>query len=998
MAYLASELAELLRSIVLHQKELQVTLSSAKPAEELIENLLDIKLELADAEKKQWQEARIKNWLQELKEVCYGLDDAVDEWSVAVLTAESKGAKSKSMVRAASRYSSCLPGGKHLRPDIYDKIKHWNAKLGNLVHKKVGFNFNFEKNIDNIIDCSVILHKPTVRGTYPEKVVEKLQSSLDHDVILLVGDGGIGKTTVAQSVFYGQNISGDFDTRIWVSVSQRFDEAGFSRKMHVSLSGSSGGQQDGHHHVMENKEDSFKGIKERTDSSSSGGGGGQDDHHHDHVVENKEDLFKCIKEWTGESKRFLLVLDDVWEVDEVTWKSLVGPLQSGLLSGSKILVTTRNQDIANHRMERYDTVLMEELSDEDCWLIFSEIAFEEKNGGGDKGHEKLEKIGRDIVNMCKGVPFAAKAVGSFLRNKKPDEEEWQAVLYSPFWEHGVFAPLLMSYYELSAKMRQCFLYSAVFSKFYEWEKDELISLWMAQGYLRASEGIEMEGIGERYFNNLKARSFIEEFKEKEGTTIKCRMDGLVHDFGQLCLSNESAYGEKMNSKAILGREDSHAGVKHLWVGDFDLLKKDLSDSLISLRTLRSLIVTRGTTTSDNNEGIDLPQAFLMLTSLRALRLSGINLGSVPPEIWLLVHLRYLNLSHNKNLKQLPEEICYLYNLHTLDITSCCLIKALPDAMGKLINLRHLRNSGATGLGQMPKGIASLNSLRTLNLFVVGGKGDDLGCLRFLTELRNGLEIKGLGEYSITEVQAKEAQLKNKRLLKALVLRFDRKNEEEEEGNSTKNKEKEEEGTVLRSDYQVLQSLEPPPGLESLEIHEYEGSFLAPAWLMSMSNLGKVTLSFCKNCWKLPMLGRLPNLVHLAVEKMQRVERVGTEFLGKYPISKSPFPKLQSIKFSDMDNWEEWSFGILEGNTEELVMPSLQNLHIEGCPKLRKLPNKLLRNNSLKRSFLRCPKLKTGQNGQEYRLSHIHTDPRSINPIASRGASVSSNPSLSMENL
>uniref|UniRef100_A0A2P2NH97 NB-ARC domain-containing protein n=1 Tax=Rhizophora mucronata TaxID=61149 RepID=A0A2P2NH97_RHIMU len=45
-------------------------------------------------------------------------------------------------------------------------------------------------------------------------------------------------------------------------------------------------------------------------------------------------------------KKFFLVLDDVWNKDYIEWKDLQKPLMFGK-KGSKILVTSRNQDVAN---------------------------------------------------------------------------------------------------------------------------------------------------------------------------------------------------------------------------------------------------------------------------------------------------------------------------------------------------------------------------------------------------------------------------------------------------------------------------------------------------------------------------------------------------------------------------------------------------------------------------------------------------------------------------
>ena len=57
------------------------------------------------------------------------------------------------------------------------------------------------------------------------------------------------------------------------------------------------------------------------------------------------------------------------------------------------------------------TINLEVLSKEDCWSIISKIAFFEKDG---KQREQLEYLGRELANNCKGLPLAAKTLGSLM--------------------------------------------------------------------------------------------------------------------------------------------------------------------------------------------------------------------------------------------------------------------------------------------------------------------------------------------------------------------------------------------------------------------------------------------------------------------------------------------------------------------------------------------------------------------------------------------------------
>ena len=103
-----------------------------------------------------------------------------------------------------------------------------------------------------------------------------------------------------------------------------------------------------------------------------------------------------------------------------------------------------------------------ELSEEACWSLFTQLAF---SGRSHEERENLDKVGREIVGKCKGLPLAAKIIGSFLRLKRT-REDWKNILDSELWklefEKGIFPPLLLSYNDLPFMLKQCFLYCAIF--------------------------------------------------------------------------------------------------------------------------------------------------------------------------------------------------------------------------------------------------------------------------------------------------------------------------------------------------------------------------------------------------------------------------------------------------------------------------------------------------------------------------------------------------------
>ncbi|XP_022774351.1 putative disease resistance protein RGA3 [Durio zibethinus] len=445
------------------------------------------------------------------------------------------------------------------------------------------------------------------------------------------------------------------------------------------------------------------------------------------------------------------------------------------MSGSRILVTTRKKPVATG-MGSCQVFHLEELSDEGCWLILSQLAY---MGKGNELREKLEDIGREIAKKCKGLPLAAKTLGGLLREKNT-RNEWQNILNSEIWklkvaEKGIFRPLLLSYYDLPSEIRPCLLYCAIFPKDFDFWPTELIKHWMAHGYLNCKENLGMEeGKGGEYFNYLASRSFFQDYeKDEDGNVIECKMHDMVHDFVQYLTDEEIVAVEFDNSETVrldLSSKKTH----HLRV---KISKEDqFPVSIKGIENLRSLLA--GGQQCDVT-GEALAAFFKGAKCLRLFEFAKewyghVNVKEIPNEIGKLIHLRYLNFCGCGNLKELPEEVCELHNLQYLNLDGCHNLEKLPDGMGKLINLRYFYSKYCFGLQYYPKGIGRLTSLRELIPIRARVDGKDaakefsVGDLENLDLLRGYLQIKVVG--NVVDVgEVKRAKLHNKRHLDRLDL-------------------------------------------------------------------------------------------------------------------------------------------------------------------------------------------------------------------------------------
>ncbi|KAL9373036.1 hypothetical protein Peur_035280 [Populus x canadensis] len=942
-AALLSPILEQLTRIVAQevQEEVNLVVGVEKQVDKLKSNLLAIHSVLEDADRKQVKDEAVRDWVNKLKDVCYDMDDVLDEWSSAILRWKMGDAEentpSQQKIRCSFLGFPCFCFNQVVRRrDIALKIKEVCEKLDEIAKEKAMYGFELYRATDelqritstSLVDESIVSGRDDEREAVVSKLLgESSQEAWDVYAISLVGLGGIGKTTLAQLAFNDSEVTAHFEKKIWVCVSDPFDEVRIAKAILEQLEGRA-----------------------------------------PDLVELQSLLQRVSESIKG--KRFLLVLDDVWTENHRQWEQLK-PSLTGSAPGSRILVTTRKHSVAT-MMGTGHRINIEKLSDEICRSIFNHVAFQERSKDE---RERLTDIGDKIASKCKGLPLAAKVLGGLMQSKRT-REEWERVFCSELWgldevdrdqvERGIFLPLLLSYYDLPSVVRRCFLYCAMFPKDYEMRKYELVKMWIAQGYLKETSGADMEAVGEQYFQVLAARSFFQDFKTYDQEDIRFKMHDIVHDFAQYMTKNECLTVNVNNLRGAT-METSIERVRHLSM----MLSNETSFpvSIHKAKGLRSLLID----TRDPSLGAALPDLFKQLTCIRLLNLSRSSIKEIPNEVGKLIHLRHLNLASCYQLESLPETMCDLCNLQSLDVTWCDSLMELPNAIGKLIKLRHLWIYGS-GVAFIPKGIERITCLRTLDVFTMCGGGNEskaanLRELQNLNHIGGSLKIWNLRGGVEDASDAAEAQLKNKKRLRCLLLAFD----------------------YSRQNDILIEALRPPSDLENLTISRYGGLHL-PNWMMTLTRLQELKLCYCANLEVLPPLGRLPNLEGLVLRSL-KVRRLDAGFLGiekdenasinEGEIARvTAFPKLKELEIWYLEEAEEWDgigrrVGEEDANTTSIIsiMPQLRDLIIENCPLLRALPDYVLAAPLRELDISRCPIL-TNRYGEEemgedwQKISHI----------------------------
>ncbi|KAL7120488.1 hypothetical protein ACP275_02G126200 [Erythranthe tilingii] len=848
----------------------------------LSQNLSVIQAVLDDAEEKQLMENSVKVWLENLRDLAYDLDDMLDYIITRSLIQDSKGVHQNRTSRVWKFIPTCsgyTPGALVSNYKMMSKIKELTSRLENVAKQRI--DLKLRENLGGF-DRRSVMRSPSTslvneshvygRDEDKEAITEMLLGDVapneDVSVIPIVGMGGIGKTTLAQLVYNDKNVRKNFHVWAWVCVSEEFDVVSVTKTIYEAVTGVSGKSKD-----LDNLQ-----------------------------VSLKEKLAK---------NKFLIVLDDVWNENYGKWYDLCRPFQFGL-TGSRIIVTTRNESVASVVGSPTIAYHMKLLTDDDCLSLLAQHArrsFEENT--------ELKEVGSGLVKKCKGLPLAAKTLGGLLRSKET-KNEWENVLNSKIWdlpeENDILPVLRLSYHHLPSHLKHLFAYCSIFPKDYEFDKNELILLWMGEGFLeQPNTRKRKEELGLEYFNELLSRSF---FQRLSGSDSGFVMHDLMNDLAQF-VAGGTCYrlDEKLdtNQEYQIPEKARHGSfLRH----EYEVFRKFKAFYRVrGLRTFLPMPVENSLVWPpfylSNKILVELVPELL---SLRVLSLSGYSITELPSSICNLIHLRYLNVS-GTSIVTLPDSLGDLFQLQTLSLHNCRFICKLPPTLGNLSNLRHLDNSNTDQLKDMPVEIGNLRNLQTLPKVVLskdGGLG--LRQLRDLKLLRGPLAILEL--QNVTDIEdVKEASLSSKQELDELQLAWG-----SDIDNNINNR---------ISEKDVMEHLQPHGDLRSLKIEFYRGLDF-PSWIgdPAFRKLSSISISNCSECTSLPPLGQLPELKDLRVINMPKVKRIGNEFYGSSVLV--PFPKLETLRFDNMPQWEKWaSFG----DSIEIKFPHLNQLSIFKCGKL-----------------------------------------------------------------
>ncbi|KAL5122388.1 Disease resistance protein RGA2 [Glycine soja] len=387
----------------------------------------------------------------------------------------------------------------------------------------------------------------------------------------IVSQGELGKTTLAQLIFNHGMVVNHFESRIWAYVSENFDLMRVTKDIIEAASGC----------VCENLD---IGLLQR----------------------KLQDLLQ--------RKGYLLVLDD--------W---LKPILACGGKGASILVTTRSSKVAivMGTMPPHELSM---LSHNICWELFKHQAFV-SNEVQEVG---LERIGKEIVKKCGGVPLAAKHVVVLTKGLE-------------FLNACPYIKLLA----FTIKS-QTVSYCAIFPKDEIIRKQELIEFWMANGFISSNEILDAEDVGHG-MNLAKSQVVAEEV---------------------CCITNDN---DVTTLSERIHHISDHSWRKGLCMAELKLLKLKGDLHIKHLEKVKSVMDASKASMSkcELQESVQEILEVLQLDAQQLQRLSIVGYNGVHFPQWMSSSpsLKYLELEDRKVCSQLPElgKLLFLKTMHVYNM-------------------------------------------------------------------------------------------------------------------------------------------------------------------------------------------------------------------------------------------------------------------------------------------------------------------------------------------
>ncbi|XP_042010411.1 putative late blight resistance protein homolog R1A-3 [Salvia splendens] len=482
-------------------------------------------------------------------------------------------------------------------------------------------------------------------------VIDCVQSEVDALVVIpIIGLPGIGKTTLARSIYSDKRIRESFMIQAWAHVSQGVDYQTLLLKILSSIN------------IIRGYED------------------------------DKDKLLLKLYE-TLYGKKYLIVLDDVW--DSIFWDQVRSAFPDNK-NGSRILLTTRFSTVAAtvktssfvHEMKPLGLEHSWELL---CYRVFGDKLEDYKDEITKACPAHLKDTGRRIADNCKGLPLSITVIGGLLSRERLDPDYWKRIEqdtagFAATGDVSYMEILSLSYNNLPAYLKGCFLYMGAFPEDAEIRVSKLIKLWVAEGFFpKPSLPTQtMELVAHKALEDLIGRNLIAISEKSSNGGIKvCRMQNSLRQLAEIESGKEKFFHCRKKYNQILeeGMKKQRRVSVHI---NLLMSLEEVYEATKTITSARTLLYL------GPHHHHPLPYC-LTFDLLKVLDAFTVYFVEFPDEFFQLVHLTYLSLTYND---ELPPEISLLQKLQVLMVRRkpkliFIGVSFLPDEIWEMPELRHL---------------------------------------------------------------------------------------------------------------------------------------------------------------------------------------------------------------------------------------------------------------------------------------------------------------------
>ncbi|GMN25398.1 hypothetical protein TIFTF001_047720 [Ficus carica] len=350
-------------------------------------------LEVIKAMLKVWPEEEelsesVKNWRKQLRDVAERIEDVQDEYLIRI----SQRNRQRGFIIVLCQVGRLI-GTLNSYGNLSFTIRNITSLLREI--KERCRRYNLSESVSGSGTTTVEQYHPRFVSPFLDKHIVGIDSTTNElikrltggewrrSVILLVGTGGIGKTTLARKVYYSEDIRRGFECRAWIDVSPSY------------------------------KIDELLKIIIEEISPVGKNRVGEGD------MTQTQELIRILKQYLW-SKRYMLVFDGIYEKE--FWHVMKDALPYNV-RGSRIIIITRIDEVVTPFKESSVNHVhrLEPLSETTSWELFCRIAFHDDTEQGCP--RELKHLSHEILRVCEGLPLAIIAVAGLLSVKEKTQSE-----------------------------------------------------------------------------------------------------------------------------------------------------------------------------------------------------------------------------------------------------------------------------------------------------------------------------------------------------------------------------------------------------------------------------------------------------------------------------------------------------------------------------------------------------------------------------------------------